>query len=229
MHEWYSSAADGQHRGPCPAAEMQALAARGVITASTLVWREGQSQWQALADFSSELGLTGASGTILPPPLPSSSVRAPQTFAPAPRTGLSGCMIALIVVAALAVPMIAILAAIAVPAYQQYLVRAKVASALPIAESHKLALSAYLSREQSCPVNDDADFQAPERYAQGTVAAITFGEFESDLCGMEVILAVPGNDQVDGKALWLEYDPADSSWHCSSEIDDKYLPSQCRG
>ncbi|MBP9535386.1 MAG: DUF4339 domain-containing protein, partial [Pseudoxanthomonas sp.] len=41
MHEWYYSAADGQHRGPFPAAEMQALAARGVITASTLVWREG--------------------------------------------------------------------------------------------------------------------------------------------------------------------------------------------
>ena len=229
MSEWYYTAGNDRRLGPLSSADLVAEFRQGRIGLDTLVWREGQSQWQALADFSSELGLTGASGTILPPPLPSSSVRAPQTFAPAPRTGLSGCMIALIVVAALAVPMIAILAAIAVPAYQQYLVRAKVASALPIAESHKLALSAYLSREQSCPVNDDADFQAPERYAQGTVAAITFGEFESDLCGMEVILAVPGNDHVDGKALWLEYNPADSSWHCSSEIDDKYLPSQCRG
>ncbi len=229
MSEWYYSAGTDRRLGPLSSAELVAEFRQGRIALDTLVWREGQPHWQALADFSSELGLTGATGTILPPPLPSHPVPASQGVVAAPRSGLSGCMIALIVVAALAVPVLAILAAIAVPAYQQYVVRAKVASALPIAYSHKLALSSHLAREQACPDNDDADFQAPETYAQGSVAAITFGEFESELCGMEVILAVPGNDQVDGKALWLEYNPADSSWHCSSEIDDKYLPSQCRG
>ena len=68
MHEWYYSAADGQHRGPFPAAEMQALAARGVITASTLVWREGYPQWRPLAE-AGEL----AQPTGLPPALPAAA------------------------------------------------------------------------------------------------------------------------------------------------------------
>jgi type IV pilus assembly protein PilA len=44
-----------------------------------------------------------------------------------------------------------------------------------------------------------------------------------------LILTVPGKEALDGKALWLEYDPSDSSWQCSSEIDDKLLPAKCRG
>ena len=27
----------------------------------------------------------------------------------------------------------------------------------------------------------------------------------------------------------LEYDPASSTWQCSSEIEDKHLPAFCRG
>lgn len=229
MSQWYYSVGNDQRLGPLSSEDLLAEFRQGRIGLDALVWRDGQSQWQPLADFSAELGLTSENGAALPPPLPATAVRAPQASAPRPRSGLSGCMIALIVAAVLAVPVIAILAAIALPSYQQYVVRSKVAGALPVAESHKLALSSHLERQQACPSNGEADFEAPERYAEGTVASITFGEFESDLCGMEVILAVPGTEAVDGKALWLEYDPADSSWHCSSEIDDKYLPMQCRG
>ena len=229
MSEWYYAAGNDRRLGPLSSNDLVTEFHQGRIGLETLVWREGQPQWQPLADFSSELGLTGETGSVLPPPLPAGPVRTPQTFAPPPRSGLSGCMIALIVVAVLAVPTIGILAAIALPAYQQYVVRAKVASALPVAEPLKPAVSSHLARKQDCPGNDDVDFGPPERYAQGSVASITFGKFESDLCGMEVILAVPGTSKVDGKALWLEYNPADESWHCSSEIDDKYLPAQCRG
>ncbi|MET0808809.1 MAG: pilin [Pseudoxanthomonas sp.] len=229
MSEWYYASGHDRRLGPLSSNDLVTEFRQGRIGLETLVWREGQPQWQPLADFSSELGLTGDTGSVLPPPLPVGPVRAPQTFAPQPKSGLSGCMIALIVVAVLAIPVIGILAAIAVPAYQQYVVRAKVAGALPVAEVHKAAVSSYLAREQACPGNGDTGFEAPERYAQGSVASLTFGKFESDLCGMEVILAVPGTSKVDGKALWLEYNPADASWHCSSEIEDKYLPAQCRG
>ena len=216
MSEWYYAAGK---TGAYRALSDTALVTRippGAISLETLVWREGQSQWQPLADFQ-RCWADRETGTVLPPPLPAGPVRAPQTTAPPPKSGLSGCMIALIVVAVLAVPTIGILAAIALPAYQQYVVRAKVASALPVAEPLKPAVSSHLARKQDCPGNDDADFGPPERYAQGSVASITFGRFESDLCGMELILAVPGNSNVDGKALWLEYNPVDKSWHCSSK------------
>jgi type IV pilus assembly protein PilA len=137
-------------------------------------------------------------------------------------------MIALIVAAVLAVPMIAILAAIALPAYQDYTLRAKVSAALQVAEPIKLGISGHQARERACPTNDDADFTTPEAYASGNVASITIGTFETDRCGMELILRNTSNARLDGKKIWLEYDPSASSWQCSSEIDDKYLPAACR-
>ena len=126
---------------------------------------------------------------------------------------MSGCLIAIIVAAVLAIPVVGILAAIALPAYNDYTLRAQVAMALPVAEPMKPMVISHLDRERTCPSNDDADFTAPERYASGNVASVTFGQFESDLCGMELRLAVPGKPALDGKAVWLEYDPSDSSWH----------------
>ncbi|HYM85564.1 MAG TPA: pilin [Pseudoxanthomonas sp.] len=229
MSDWYYSTGGDQRQGPLGTEALVTQFRQGRIGLDTLLWRDGQAKWQPLSDFASELGLTSEAGVPLPPPLPTRPVFAPQTVSAPPKSGLSGCMIALIVVAVLAVPMIAILAAIALPAYNDYTLRAKVASALPVAEQHKLAVSSHLARERVCPANEDADFAKPESYASGSVASINFGEFESDLCGMELILTVPGNDKLDGKAVWLEYNPADASWQCSSEIDDKYLPAQCRG
>ena len=229
MSDWYYSAGNDQRLGPLSTADLIAQFRLGRIGLDTLVWRDGQAQWQPLADFAGELGLAGDTGAVLPPPLPSRAVFNTQAVSAPPKSGLSGCMIALIVVAVLAVPMVAILAAIALPAYNDYTLRAKVAGALPVAEPLKLAVSSHVARERTCPSNDDADFGAPESYASGAVASAVVGEFESELCGIELILTVPGNDKLDGQALWLEYDPADSAWRCSSEIDDKYLPVQCRG
>ena len=229
MSDWYYSAGNDQRKGPLSTDDLIAQFRHGQIGLDTLVWRDGQAQWQRLADFAAELGLAGDAGGTLPPPLPPRPTFTPQPAATPPKSGMSGCLIAVIVVAVLAVPVVGILAAIALPAYNDYTLRAKVATALPVAEPIKPILVEYLSREQSCPSNDNAGFGAPESYASGTVASISFGQFESDLCGMELMLTVPGKPALDGKAVWLEYDPSDSSWQCSSEIDDKYLPTQCRG
>ena len=230
MSDWYYSAGGDQRQGPLTTDDLVAQFRYGRIGLDTLVWREGQAQWQPLGDFAAELGLAGGDGEPLPPPLPPPSPAFnPQPLSAPPKSGMSGCMIAVIVAAVLAIPVVGILAAIALPAYNDYTLRAKVAMALPVAEPMKTPLTEHLARQQTCPSNDDAGFAAPESYASGNVASITFGQFESDLCGMELILTVPGKAALDGKAMWLEYDPSDSSWHCSSEIDDKYLPAQCRG
>lgn len=230
MSDWYYSTGNDQRQGPLSTEELLAQLRQSRIGLDTLVWRDGMPQWRPLQDFSAELGLANASGAPLPPPLPPTRPRfsAPSHSTP-PKSGMSGCMIAVIVAAVLAVPVIGILAAIALPAYNDYTLRAKVATALPVAEPMKPEVASHLAREGTCPSNDDADFAAPESYAAGTVASMTFGEFESERCGMELMLTVPGKPALDGKAVWLEYDPSDSSWHCSSEIDDRYLPAQCRG
>ena len=106
--------------------------------------------------------------------------------------------------------------------------RSRVAAVIPQAIPLQEAVAKHLQDNQACPGNDDAGFGPPESYAGGPVASITVGEFDTNLCGMELILTVPGNDQLDGKAVWFEYDPSADSWQCSSEIENKFLPTQCR-
>ena len=234
MSDWYYTTGGDQRHGPISTDELVARFRSGQISLDTLVWREGQSQWQPLADFAEAIGMKQGD-TLLPPPLPPTHARPQANFAApgrattAPRSGLSGCMIALIIGVVLFIPVVGILAAIALPAYQDYTQRAKVASALPLAEPLKLAVAEHFDQHQACPGNDDSGFGPPEGYASGLVAAATVGTFESDRCGIELRLTVPGNDQLDGKAVWFEYDPSTTAWQCSSEIDDKYLPSTCRG
>ena len=230
MSEWYYADPSAQRQGPLPAETLRELFQSGRITVDTLVWRDGMPQWRPLSEFAGELGLLELTSAPLPPPLPPTpAYSAPRPTSTPPKSGLSGCMIALIVAAVLFIPMAAILAAIALPAYQDYTLRAKVASAMPLAEPLKAAVAEHLDQHQTCPSNDDSGFGPAERYASGLVSAATVGTFDNDQCGIELMLTVPGNDTLDGKAVWFEYDASTRGWQCSSEIDDKYLPTHCRG
>ena len=230
MSDWYYADPNAQRQGPLPAETLRGLFQSGRMSLDTLVWRDGMAQWRPLSEFAGELGLLGLTSAAMPPPLPSGPpAHAAYPVSKPPKSGLSGCLVAVIVCALLAIPVAAILAAIALPAYQDYTQRAKVASALPVAVPLKAAVAEHMGQHQACPGNDDSGFGPPESYASGLVAAATVGTFESDRCGIELRLTVPGNDKLDGKALWFEYDPSTTAWQCSSEIDDKYLPTTCRG
>lgn len=235
MSDWYYHAPGEGRVGPLAVETLRERFAAGRIHRDTLVWREGQGEWQPLERLSAELGIAPAElyapMPAVPPPLPSmatpTAARAPGATASAPpKSGMSGCLIALIVVAALAIPAIGILAAIAIPAYHDYTLRAKVAASAASAEPLKLAIAEFHGRQRTCPDNDSTGFEAAEAYAGPQVASITVGTFESERCGIELRLRGTGSDKIDGKALWWEYDG--NAWQCSSEIDDRYLPQHCR-
>ena len=235
MADWYYAAPNAQRQGPLPAQTLRELFRSGHIGLDTLVWREGLVQWQALGDFAGELGLLELTPASMPPPLPAATATPPppaaHTARPAstpPKSGLSGCLVAFIVCALLAIPVAAILVAVAIPAYHDYTQRAKVASALSTAAPLKAAVAEHFDQHQACPGNNDNGFGPAESYANGPVAAATVGRFDNDRCGIELRLGLPGNDKLDGKAVWFEYDPSSHTWQCSSEIDDNYLPSTCR-
>jgi hypothetical protein len=60
-------ASQGQQQGPYPDSQLRDLIAKGIVTASTLVWSEGMADWQKAGDIP---GLfSGYSG---PPPVPGS-------------------------------------------------------------------------------------------------------------------------------------------------------------
>lgn len=212
MTQWYYADRGQTPRGPVDAAGLAAQLRAGNLAAEGLVWRDGMTQWEPLSRHADALGL----GALAPAPLP--------------RKKLSGCLIAVIVSAVCLIPALGILAAIAIPAYQDYTLRAKASSALVVAAPLKPLIVEFLRREGECPDNDSRGFRPPTAYASVNVASIELGAFdESEHCGMELKLRGTGNDKLDDKEVWLEYDAGKQAWICSSEIDDKYLPPDCRG
>ncbi|AHF93214.1 hypothetical protein OPIT5_26370 [Opitutaceae bacterium TAV5] len=71
--QWYYSH-NGQQAGPVPQADFDNLVHSGVITPSTLVWREGMSEWRP----ASEVGVSAAA-----PPIPLPAGGNPSVAAPA--------------------------------------------------------------------------------------------------------------------------------------------------
>ncbi|AKC86502.1 GYF domain-containing protein [Pseudoxanthomonas suwonensis] len=221
MSDWYYATADGQRHGPLQAAEMHALATDGTIAAQTLVWRDGLPGWRPLHELASELGLPA-----LPPPLV-----APVAPRP-PPSGLSGCAIAALVAVAgvFMLAVLGILAAIALPAYNDYTQRSRAAAAIAEARVHQGAVADFMAAHGRCPRNGDPGFERATHYASAHLVSIEFGEFEaSALCGLVATINAPGNEALDGNAIWLEYNPAVDTWLCSSAVEDRYLPHACRG
>ncbi|HGM7314728.1 TPA: pilin [Stenotrophomonas maltophilia] len=249
MSEWFHAEGNRQ-QGPLPAEQLVELFRNNQITLDTLVWRDGLPQWQPLRTVVDELGLIvpaldASASTIEPEPeqepaapqppvLPPSTPYAatpPAGVLPPPKKKLSGCALTAIIGGGLLlvlIPILAILAAIALPAYKDYTVRAKVAGAVSALQPLKDQVQHFADDEGRCPGANDAGFPAPGDFTQVGLSAVNIGRFNNGHCGIEATLALPGKS-LDGDLLWLEYDRDSGRWECSGESDDKYLPPSCRG
>lgn len=244
MSGWYYADRSREQHGPVSPDELVAHFRSGRVALDSLVWREGMGQWQPLRDFADEIGLNPSpvEAATTPPPAPPAPaapvgassqdrlLRSPAMPAPKPR--MSGGKIALIVVAVLAVPCLgigAILAAISLPAYNEYTMRSKVSQAITQAAALKLQVASIRSGGGRCPGNGEDGIGTPESYAGTYVTRATVGEFDDGTCGFELEFGNTGNAGIDGKKLWWDMGSDNSEWHCSSEIDDKWLPLDCRG
>ncbi len=235
MIEWFYAEGDRQHRGPLEDAQLRELYRSGRIGADTLVWRDGLASWQPLASQAAELGLeelahaSAAASPAVPPSLQPTATTAPAGAPPA--RGLSGCGLAAVVAAVVGVVLLALLgtmAAIAVPAYKQYVLRSQVAEALVELAPLKGRIVEFVDENGRCPVNDDAGFGPAGRLAGRRIGSVRVGRFDNGHCGLEARLDLPGKALHDA-ALWLDYDAARRRWECSSDADDRYLPASCRG
>ncbi len=255
MSEWFH--AEGSRQvGPVSSEEIGSLFRDNRIGLDTLVWREGLPAWQPLRSVVAELGLTAVPPAPLPPPVPpapdptipspvspasivpDSSPYAgagvsrvpPMAMQPA-KKGLSGCALTAIIGGAallVLVPVCAILAAIALPAYNDYTIRAKVAQSIATLQPLKAQVQEFHQIHSRCPSSSDPGFPAHDAFTAQGLSSVQLGQFENAHCGIEATLGV-GKPQLDGDLLWLEYSPADSAWECSSDTTDKYLPVNCRG
>ena len=133
------------------------------------------------------------------------------------------------------IAIVAILVALAVPAYQDYTIRAKVAECINAAAVPKLGISEYFETVGSFPpdlneagMSNQGDSQFCDTYvtyAAGPPAEFTIEVYEADI-------GTPGGTlapQMSGTS-----NPSGGvDWNCSrggtAPADLKYLPSTCRG
>lgn len=146
------------------------------------------------------------------------------------KTGLSGCLIAFVAALFIGIPVLGILMAIAIPAYQDYTVRAKVAEALSASAPVKLAIAEHFSNSGQCPTNGQDGLSSAESYATAHVRSISAGGMQNGHCGLEIVIKDTNNPSIDGKRIWLELSPDkhSSNWTCSSELPNKDMPAACR-
>jgi type IV pilus assembly protein PilA len=127
------------------------------------------------------------------------------------------------------VAIIAILAAIAIPAYQDYLVRAQVSEGMVLAGGAKAAVWDYVSNTGTYPSNNQS--------AGLSSAASINGAYVSsvDVTGgkIKVLYGPRANSAITGSASYLLLSPVSNAgsitWTCiPSTLAAKYLPSTCR-
>lgn len=144
------------------------------------------------------------------------------------RPGLSAGAIVGIVFAGLFVFLIIpILAAIAIPAYQNYIVRAQVAEGLALADGAKIDVVQFYANTQRYPAdNASAGLPAASSISGKYVAAVAVRDGN-----ILVQYGNTANTQISGKMLMLAPQAGDGSisWSCQGlDLPQRYLPSSCR-
>jgi len=125
------------------------------------------------------------------------------------------------------IAILGILMAIAIPAYQDYTVRAKVSEGLNVAGAAKLAVAETYQTNGDWPSkNESAGLTPPASIKGNNVASVTVSE-------SLLTIAYTNDNNLNGKALVLKAtDQGGSvSWECGHDgttVDPKYLPSNCR-
>ena len=233
---WYYADRAGQQQGPVAADWLSAALQRGELSAASLVWREGMADWQPLSSVMAELGAQS------PPPVPGPAVAAAAAAATprvvaggkpvvvAPRSGSSTVLIVVIVVFGVLLVGGSILAAIAIPAYNDYTQRAKLATVVNEASTLRLQVAEAKLGEQRCLYNGEDGIGEAESYAGQHVQAIVVGELEgdADTCAIQITLRNISLSSVpDGAVLLMKLQP-DGGWRYESDVPPRYLPASIR-
>ena len=133
------------------------------------------------------------------------------------------------------VAIIGILAAVAIPAYQDYTIRAKLTEAMSVAAQAKTAVSEYYISQGSMPAdNAQAGLDTAASYATDIVDTMTYVQGTSVDIGiitMNVADDVGGDITGTADEFLLTGTGSSTSvtWVCSTtSMPAKYLPSNCR-
>lgn len=179
-------------------------------------------------------GGAGPAGGPLPAPYTQPMAGQPQP-APQRKRGMPGWAIALIVVAVIVVAVPVALLAIAIPAYQNYLVRTQVTEGMTLAQGAKVAVFEYYSNNDRWPSNNaDAGLAAASSITGAYVSSVQIEP------GTGVVVVTyssnppfSADSSLDGKQFVLvpQVQHGTVTWSCGGSqttVPEKDLPSACR-
>ena len=233
MSTWFYADHNQQRRGPVTDDQLRTAYQQQQIAGSNLVWTEGMSGWLPLSSVAGQLGISVAAG---PPPMPFGAAQ--PVFANAngivlvkSSGGTSGWVIAAII-GVVGLFFLAIMAAIALPAYQDYTVRARLLGAVYDAKSQRIVVEEFYQTNQTCPETSDMNFvdrssQPGPNSVPNPVQSREMTNRPDGSCAMTYTFtptAVPGGEL---HTLTLIRD-SDAAWRYESTIPSKYLPAELR-
>ena len=129
------------------------------------------------------------------------------------------------------VAIIGILAAIAIPAYQDYTVRAQVSEGLSLADGAKTAMAEFYTNAGHFPANNtsaglNTDTNIKGNYVTKVNVGATVGQ-------IQVTYGNKANSNINGSVLALSAltNSGSIQWTCKgiTKLPQKYLPTSCTG
>ena len=131
------------------------------------------------------------------------------------------------------VAIIGILAAVAIPAYQDYTIRAKVTEGLGLAGMAKTAVAETYSSKGVAPGNNaSAGIASAASITGNSVTSVTVGA--SGLITILYKATLGGTPTANSKSVMLKptFGAGGVTWDCTStagtDMPSKYMPAQCR-
>ncbi|MFT4268160.1 MAG: pilin [Xenophilus sp.] len=122
------------------------------------------------------------------------------------------------------VAIIGILAAIALPAYQDYTKRARVAEGLTLASAAKTAVTEFYSSNGTLPASNSSAGLATNTSITGkAVNSVTVGDDGVITVAFNATLVASGNI-----LLTPTTGSGSVTWACTTTLSLKYVPSECR-
>ena len=134
------------------------------------------------------------------------------------------------------VAIIAILAAIAIPAYQDYVIRSQVSEGATLTDGAKTAVAEFYSNKGTLPANNTSAGLAPAGSIKGTYVSgvnVAGGIITATFSNTGTFKA---NKAINTKTFTLSpvASGGSTTWTCAlatvpaNSVDQKYLPTSCR-
>ncbi|MHC1481619.1 pilin [Frateuria aurantia] len=136
------------------------------------------------------------------------------------------------------VAIIAILAAIAIPQYQNYITKAQFSESQQIMDGLKTPIAEYVTQSGACPVNSANGFGATTSYVGKYIASATLSETSAGsttstpVCKAALTFKSSTGVSSPLRGAEVDFSSTDNggtlTWTCSSSVADKYKPATCQ-